>query len=285
MAHVEMLKLSPRRSVGCRLRTLLTAAAALIALTACGTKRSHDNVVKVSIDDARAYERGTTGPRDYRKAAEVYASLCRDGAGDLAACHALLRATYEARGVAFDRAAAATLGLAICERGDSFGCVTAIIFRDHTTISAEQLAAAGKRSESAEDDCLAGNHAACEAALLVHGIGAANTAANTAERGRALGLAACKIGVLDGCDLLVTQDKYANAARVGVQHALDVLTAACDAGDATACEALPGRRVDPALLCAAHAYQACAEVGCRGDESAATLAREHGVTRDCSDVP
>jgi hypothetical protein len=256
-----------------------------VAVCGCGSKGSRDDGAVRAMDEARAHERGTAGPRDYRKAAAIYASLCRDGAGNLAACHALLRAIYEARGVAFDRVAAARLGLAMCMRGEPFGCVTAVIFRDHITISAEQLAAAGKRSDAADEECRAGAPAACEAALLVHGIGAANTAASQAERGRALGLAACQIGVLDGCDLVVTQDQYASdgAQGDGHQHAVDTLTAACDAGDATACEVLPGRRVDPALLCAAHAYQACADLGCGGDESAARLARDHGVTPSCED--
>jgi TPR repeat protein len=256
-----------------------------LAASCCSTKRSSEPGGLPTLHDARAYELGTAGPRDYRKAAEIYASLCRDGVGDLSACHALLRATLEARGVARDAAVAGRLGLTMCGRGDSLGCGAVVAFRVDIEVSPAQINAAFARLETTEQECIGGQAEACEGALFIHGIGAANTAAGGAERYRVLADAACKLGVLDGCGVLA-QDA-ANGVETNDRHqrAFAVLNRACDAGDATACEAIPGRELDPSLLCSAHAYEACAELGCHGDSDAARIAQEHGVIADCESRP
>ncbi len=249
--------------------------------------------------DPVALERGAGVARDYQKASAIHTQRCRQGAGDLTACRALLRAIIGARGVAFDQHHAAHLAQTMCTRRDPFGCAIAFVSQDVLEMSADLQASASAMFEQLDPRCLAGDPPSCEGALLVYGVGAANTAANTAAHGTALGAASCRAGILDGCAMLVTeltrcareQEPVACSTRVKdawtATKAADHLGAhaklehSCDGGDADACAALPLRAIDPKVLCAAHDYRACAALGC-DDADAARRARDHGI--DC-DAP
>src|SRR5262245_30809382 len=80
----------------------VAALAACYGATPAPTRSSPAAPVRAPLDEARAYERGAGIPRDYRRAAEIYARECKEGTGDRVACRRWLFAISVARGAKKD---------------------------------------------------------------------------------------------------------------------------------------------------------------------------------------
>src|SRR5215208_5677322 len=103
-----------------------------------------------TLEQARAFERGAGVPRDYRRAAAIYDRVCADGRGSVEACHELVDAIQDGRGVTSDRRRVAILEAALCQRGDATACVVSAIREELGGGSAEsKLEAASERVQQA----------------------------------------------------------------------------------------------------------------------------------------
>jgi phosphate transport system substrate-binding protein len=248
----------------------------------------------VTLERAQAFERGVNGPRDYREAAQLYAQACSSGKGDIAACHRWMDAAFSARGVDVDVRTRPMLVIAkaLCERRDAMGCLVGALSRD------EASKAAMKKLPDPDEACGPGDPGACEAALAMQFPNFQGSSGREARQ-RDLEDRACRAGVLAGClallqgvenctyepgasrcvDKLVREwKKYESDDRL---HALAEVTAACDHGDAQACDVLPGRQIAPRVLCDAHDWNACGALGCLGDAAMAKLAESHAAHANC----
>ncbi len=249
-------------------------------------------------ESALALERATNGVRDFAGAIAAYAELCDDGKGDLRGCERLLRAILNARGTTADGARAARLAMAMCERDHVLGCVLRGVLYREVELTAADEAKMKPRTERIAHACDAGDAGACEGGVYVMamlGVFAED------DQKRAKAIKACKLDVIAGCrqalpELDGCRSQPAAESCVGGLVArwtdtsstfaaeLDAfarLTRMCDQGDVDACAAIPSRELDPAQLCAASDYGACAKLGCLGDARAAKLGRDHGVRMSC----
>jgi len=279
----------------------------LLAVTACGSPRATDPVPvapAATPQAARAAERGTGVPRDFERAATIYAALCDDGRGALDACFALVDAIEEARGTAYDRQREIGLDNMLCRRGDSVACVSSILLRDVDAPVRQRPLGAGEPPDDTQiaelkrqlgrvkDACERGDGRACELVASESG-GDGSTAQY--ERRKMYGVA-CRAGRFQSCwqiaydlemcdaadDVAACEARQVAAWRANEYDADRIaaatsLTDACHAGDARACDGLPNRRIPLAALCAAHDYRACGELGCIGDDAAGAVALAHGV--------
>lgn len=217
---------------------------------------------------ARAFELGTNGRRDYRAAAEIYRDACDRGHGDALACGALIRAQLSGRGVAVDRAATTALAGETClAHRDPFTCVAAAMLTHEERSIKEPLLSAIDAGLAGMKTCDAAHVSACWAILLAGAFDFSDS--KSADRRRdERDDEMCRAGIVDGCVANATRE-HSEFRAVAEQR----LVAACDAGDADACAAAPGRTAVPAKdLCAAYDYAACAVAGCQGDAGAAAIA-------------
>jgi len=259
----------------------------VIAVTACGTPAKpsigHTAPPRSPLEEARAFERGAGVARDYRAAADVYRTACRDGEGDVEACGALLRATMRGRGVDVDRAAIGALAAKVCvARRDPFTCVVADLASTSENDLPPDVMAAVKASMTPLPTCEAGHTSACWTLLIGAGFPGSDGSSAEARR-HALRHQACTLGIVEGCVELVEYNSGDDDPEV--VDARQRLVVACDAGDADACEVAPGRKpIAPSALCTANDYQACAKLTCLRDASA-TNATSHGArVDDCERV-
>jgi TPR repeat protein len=223
---------------------------------------------RAPIDEARAFELGAGVTRDYAEAAAVYDKRCAAGKGDLAACRQLVRAILESRGADHDIPRAFELAKSMCDRDDALGCLmVAMSQRDpppqHVIDVIEKL---GKTP------CDRDHLDRCE--LPLEPFGGFNQSGSHESRERSYNAEGCALGVLEAC----TRLQYSE----GSEHdaAFVKLGVACAGGDAAACQVI-GKPIDAAKLCAAHDYGLCQQLGCAGDENAATIAAAHHVEVDC----
>jgi TPR repeat protein len=251
------------------------------------------DVAGVTLAQARSLEYGRGVSRDYRKAAAIYDRLCADGRGSMEACHDLADAIRDGRGVSVDRRRLGSLTSVLCERADAAACLTAAIIEQADSRGAAnvKLSAAVERAEHA---CAKADGRAC---LLVAELdGGSGSQAEHAQRLKYN--TACRAGLVDACRNLTAElgtcgepdvgDPAACEERLLTEwrahgevdrvHAVGWLQEACASGDARACSHLPSRRLTRAELCASHDFNACAALGCTGDDAADKLARIHGVT-------
>ncbi len=273
--------------------------AATIALTACRAPVvDHRTTDPATLDRAYDLERGHGVGRDYARAAAIYEHLCNEGDGDQAACDELVDAIADARGVTRDLGRVAVIATARCRHGDSVMCVYASLLaagaRGHGPDGGPTLSAA---IDNVEHECAAGDARACKIAML----GWLGDDPNALAKHRGLSLTSCRAGAMHSCAELIRDvtacvesrdvaacvdhtldlwrvNRAADADRV---QAFDLVTTACDAGDAIACAALPGRALTSDQACTANDYAGCAALACFGDEPAAALARAHAATADC----
>lgn len=251
---------------------------ALVALAACTTPSAKPVApaaprhVATPLERARAYELGDGVARDYAAAAAIYAQQCADGAGDVVACHRLLRARLEARGVDEDRATGFALATALCDRrDDAEGCtISALAAREpsaHAVAVVERMLAT---------PCDAQHRARCE--LPRDPFRWLNQSSSVEHADHEFDAQGCALGVLDACTRL------RNASGPEHDAAVATLGTSCDRGDAEACTAID-RPIDAAQRCAAHDFAACGQVGCAGDAASAELAATHHVHVRCERDP
>jgi hypothetical protein len=258
----------------------------IVFAAACGgasPEPASPHVEATLLAQAKAYERGTGVARDYHAAAEVYRKACDEGRGLASACGALIRAQWIGRGVALDRHAARARAGAIClAKRDPFGCVLAAQVGDATAL-AEPLH--GTMMSVLEDlaPCDPAHVSACYARQWGGGV----EYPTRGDRPLREALARCRAGVFASCIQILEagateiQGGVARTDIVEVQHRLQ---AACDQGDADACDAAPEREpIAAAALCTASDYKACALLGCGGDAAALVRATSHGIPKDACD--
>lgn len=277
----------------------IASAVILVAVVGCGRAApSVQHRVTAPppspLDRARAFERGTGVARDYAQAAAIYAQACQDGRGDRVACRRLLLAILEGRGADGNRARAAAIARTLCDQtADDFGC----FLHMYTTDREDQVSPGVARAFDRERVCDADHLDVCETGMDL--VFSTKHGSTHEWKERAFNERGCALGVLDRCrDLVHTvtwcADEPGAAAcveramagwrKADDQDRLDAvarLGKACDAGDAGACGALPGRELAPSALCSAHDWAACAVAGCLGDTRAARLAEQHGGTANC----
>jgi hypothetical protein len=256
-----------------------------VAIAACGGREVTNHAARpparpaaappaTPIERAHAYERGTGVPRDYRAAAELYRAACDNGRGDVAACGALLRASFRSRGTEFNRVALQGFASKICvDRRDAFCCVAASLLSYSERDIPEPVMTVIKSVLEDLPECDAAHLSACEARMLGSVLDFSDSSAGQARR-KAFHRQLCSLGFVEGCQA-ISED--ADARRR--------LAAACDAHDADACAASPDRKpISPRELCAANDYEACGALGCRGEAQAADLAAGHGIDlhNDCA---
>jgi len=260
----------------------------VLAVAACSAspqrqpQLAHATPSRSPLDEARAYERGAGVARDYRAAAEIYRTACRDGHGEVEACGALIRAGMRGRGLDVDRAALAALATKTCvAQHDPFTCVIADLASTSEKDLPPEVMDAVKASLSPLPTCDAAHASACW--MLLIGAGFPGSDGSSAEeRRKRIRHEACTLGIVQGCVELASYSE-ADDDDAAVTDARKRLVVACDAGDADACEVAPGRApIPPTALCAANDYEACAKATCLGDARAATAA-SHGVQIDDCD--
>jgi TPR repeat protein len=271
----------------------------LVLVVACDTGRSArptSNTGSETLDAARGAERGINGPRDYSRAAAIYASLCQDGRGSLDACYSLLDAMITSVGVAHNQVKARGLMKTLCSRGDSVSCVVMIM--EQPAVESADREAKGREYDAQlaklEAACTKGDGRACEMLVINHG-GDGGTAQ---EARRELYVRACQLGRIDACSRLtydlesceeaddpaVCEQKLLAAWSVKSpsSHAAALtLIRACEQGDALACVHVPSKRIPLKARCDAHDFEACGELGCLGDAAAGAQAKQNKVDANC----
>jgi TPR repeat protein len=238
-------------------RWLLFALA--LASTTCSKP---DREAAVAKELAMIYERGDGAPRDYTMANQIHQKLCADGRGDLVACRRLVENHTRHRGELDDpRVDVWKLLTLACQGGDWLSCGAYIPFDEAAALAA----------------CESDQPAACLAINSMHFMSQSGTLEQEdAERRRR----ACRGGVLEACLEIVTYAGYADEAPP--EEAAAAVTAACDQGDADACAAL-GKPIDPAELCRANDYEACAIAGA-SDPGPLAKACDHDVLEACESL-
>jgi hypothetical protein len=259
----------------------------VIVVAACTTSPkppvAHATSPRTPLDEARAYERGAGVARDYRAAADIYRTACRDGRGEVEACGALIRAGMRGRGVDIDHAALGALATRTClAQHDPFSCVVADLSSGSEKDLPPEVMDAVKAALSPLPTCDAAHASACWMLLIGAGFpGSDGTSAE--ERRRSIRHQACVLGIVQGCVELVSYSEGDDEPEVA--DASRRLVAACDGGDADACEAAPGRApLAPTALCAANDYEACARAACLGDARLETATSHGARIDDCERV-
>jgi hypothetical protein len=217
---------------------------------------------------ARAYERGDGVPRDYANAATIYEQQCASGTGDLVACRKLLRALLNARGVNRDLERAIPLARTLCDtRSDGQACLL-VAFSDGNPSEKDVATLEALAAQPCDKQHLD----RCE--LPRDPFSWFSQSGSVQFEDRRFDDQGCKLGVLEACERL----RYAE----GEEHdrAMAKLDAACDKGDADACDVVD-RPIAATILCKAHDYDACAALGCAGDADAAQIAADHGAPAAC----
>ena len=250
-----------------------------------------------SLDEARAAERGAGVPRDYARAAEIYALLCDRGHGSIEACNDLIDAILDARGATADLPRVLRLQQALCARGEPLACVAEAYLE---AARPPGSGAAPPGDAGALDHAMQQLATACE-----HGDGRACEATamggdgDTAEWDRRRKYSvACLAGLMDACGRVAIDLELCGEPEVDATVACEQRTVAewrshdydhdlaadaqklydeCRAGNAQACQHIPSQRIPMATLCAAHDYGACAQLGCVGDDAARQIALAHGA--------
>jgi len=278
----------------------------ILVLAACGAKPAPSIEARAQtswLERAQAAERGQGVPRDYAKAAAIYAAICNEGRGELAACRRLIDAIGDARGVDRDVQRAIAIARTICARHDMVGCIVTAFAtprydqsdrREEPVVQAEI-----DRHRDYTAECERGDAAACEAALAMQFPNFQGSSGLEARQ-NALRAMACRAGVLSGCVALLEKleecrfeagatrcadkviaewKKYGDTDPLG---ALERVRAVCDRGDAEACETLPGREISYAERCRAHDWGACAAMACLGDKVAGEVAKLHAAEANCT---
>lgn len=239
--------------------------------------------------EARALERGTSGTRDYRRAAAIYDELCAEGCGDHAACRELIDLALHERGTVMT-AARVAIPARLCDRGDQVACNVAAMLGVR-----DPAAATGDLDVL----CAAGDRKACE--VSVH--------FDLGDVGEVLArprlLAACNAGVADGCASLFAglwpscaghgtapgtpcvQERASEWKADGgdptpLVTAWQQAQALCAHGDAKACDGVPGKELDELALCEAGDYLRCEGLADRGDDRARSVACAGGITELCT---
>jgi hypothetical protein len=243
-----------------------------LAASAC---RSSSSVSSHQVEQAHAYERGAGVARDYRAAAELLRAACDGGRGDVLACGEWIRAGLRARGTDRDRPSFQALATKICvDRRDPFGCVMTGLLSGREADIPKPVMNVMEDVLAHLQPCDAAHPSECQAAMFGSALSFSDgTAAQARRLEREEQL--CGAGIVSGC---VELQRMSLASAEAIANAKRRLQAACDAGDADACEEAPDRTgVALKELCAASDYEACGAVGCRGDAQAAALATSHGV--------
>jgi TPR repeat protein len=241
---------------------------------------------------AEAFERGDGQPRDYAQAAAIYAERCDHGKGDRVACRRLLMAIERGRGIDFDRGQLHALAGDVCTAArDHLACLLFMMLSDDDAIPPIAREVLLDRKAS----CDAANLDVCEAKVQAGSSGDGTAAQEHRQR---LVASACELGVIDACvellrpltDCLYSAGQVECGAAVraswvadqdrGLRDAAARLDAACDRGDADACDALPGRAIPWSALCEAHDYHACAAMQCLAP-GAAGDPTVHGAEANC----
>ncbi len=242
-------------------------------LAACGASSTERG--GSTLQRAAAYEHGAGVQRDYAAAAEIYRVACDQGRGEVSACGALIRAQLRARGVAFDRAATATLAGQIClERRDPFSCVAADLLSGGERDIAEPLHGVIMDVVSHLEPCNIAHLSECHAMQIATGLDVSGSS-GAERRHHDFAMQICRLDIVDACIEIVKRRPRGEGSQVAeAEHRLQVL---CDAGDADACfEAQARKEIPLRALCAAHDYGACA---CTDDAAAVEDAKRHGASR------
>src|SRR4051794_26626593 len=242
--------------------------------------------------EARAFELGTSGTRDYRRAAMIYDELCADGCGDHEACRELIDLAVHERGTVMTPARVA-IPARLCDRGDQVACWFASLFgvRDPSAFTADLATL-----------CTAGDRKACEGSVEFD-FGDVGTVGDVLARPRPL--AACDAGAADGCASLFAElwpycsahDTAPGTACVEKRAAewkatggdptpllvaWQQVQALCARGDAKACDWVPGKELDELALCTAGDYFRCQSLANRGEDRARPVACAGGITELCT---
>ncbi|HVK87011.1 MAG TPA: hypothetical protein VM513_22985 [Kofleriaceae bacterium] len=281
--------------------TRLIGALAFLAL-GCGSTSSppppptNTAAAAVRTDEARRYLLGDEVPRDYRKAAALYRTTCGEGCGEQPACEALLGLALAGRGTVLGRSELA-VAARLCDRGLPEACLVA----GFKGVRDEKMIADKIDMKAVAARCDAGDVGACRSELATDlGLGGGSS---HQERLAELRVRVC----LDGKENRVCAEHVKTMwyeCETRGQRCIDQLVAeakgmklddhaktienvwarirsACDAGDADACEAVPGRELAARVLCDAGDFAACDKLAEGGDAHAARVACEGGVTTRC----
>jgi TPR repeat protein len=240
----------------------------LLALTACSGRcsrapsASSGQTSEGTIELARRYELGDGVPRDYTRAIQIYEARCAGGDGDLVACRKLVAAQVAHRGELRDSQIDAwALLTRACQGGDWLACGPY----------------SGFDKTAAQAACDADQGAACLAITWTHFMNQSGTVeAEDRERRRR----ACHLGVFEACLEIV--EIANNAGDTPPTEAAAAVGRECDRGDADACE-LIGRPIDPAALCRANDFDACARIGAN-EPSVLERACDHDVVDACEQL-
>ncbi len=268
----------PRLSVSLRFAAV-TISAAACSSTARTTQTSVEPPTS-ALAEARAYELGNHGPRDYRRAAEIYQQACKADIG--IGCRKYGESLLNGRGNAPDLEAALQAFHRGCELTDTVACLVEadiIATREWNEANSGDMATSDERSRAAtaratargaelqpqaKVACEQGELIACEALPC----DACNNDGSSGEAARdAVYRTWCSRGVAGACQAIIQQrcesgndvclapllaDKAING---GVGRVIET----CKLGDADSCAVLPGRAIALRDLCAAHDVAACAK--------------------------
>jgi hypothetical protein len=280
-----------------------TISVALALTSACrqqtATAIANRTASTASPPTAQAYERGNGVPRDYVRAFELHAEDCREGRGDLEACDAVIEAIEFARGTTYEPLTVLSTLKSFCAQSDDdVICVRAWIleafqtWRDPKASPSPEEKARTRALQAAAarlaTECDAGTGRACDV------LGEFDLSADESTKYRRNEIA-CRAGNTGRCSTLIAElwgcedwsaegtcaliiaDWQSNPDAQELLAVYERLLAKCNAGDADACEGLPGRALSSATLCSAHDYAACSALACLGDDAARELARRHGA--------
>ena len=234
--------------------------ALLVLLVACGSNESAapppSTPPPPSLAEARAYVIGKGVARDYRKAVALYRTRCAGGCGDREACRQYLDLVFKDRGAVLGRPDLGVVGL-LCDRGDQLACLVASLY--------------GTRPQpphdlSAETLCRAGDHLACQLVLGDLHFGPYEGEPRPPTRVHPVIVQSCLEGVESSCGQLSGGDDPIAV----MAHAQQVTL--CDAGEADACDQVPGREISKEELCRAGDYDACSGSLVDGDRARACAA-------------
>lgn len=253
-------------------------------------------------DDARAYMLGRGVARDYRKAAALYAERCRDGCGDLAACETWLDLSLQQRGMSVT-AATFSVAARLCDRKVVEACLIAAMAGVRDKAALEGL----PDRAALQTRCDGGDVRACRAELGTD-MGLSDSSSH-AERMRDLEERVClEADYLPACIASVNswyatcqsgeifsapRGKPCVDARVAWLTGITVdptptkrvwskVEAACSEGDADACRLVPGREIDPRVLCEAGDFGTCERLAEIGDAHAAAVGCTGGLGELCN---
>jgi hypothetical protein len=280
-----------------RTRKQVLVAAVVVAAVSCSPSPLPilSSTGSAAMDDPRAYMLGRGVPRDYRKAAALYASRCREGCGDLAACEAYLELGLRQRGIPTNQATF-TVAARLCDRKVSEACWIALLAGIRGEEALEQV----PMGSELEALCDGGDVRACRAELDTD-LGMSGSGSHQSRMHR-LAEKVCLEGnhlpaciesmksMFLSCDADRGQPCVDERVAWHTENQLDSaptkqiwarVQAACAEGDADACSVVPGKEIDARLRCEAGDYVECNRLAQDGDVKAAALACAGGLTERC----